>query len=92
MYKVIAIIVLIFVIITLAKIYLNRKWKLIFTTFGHENYFKVVAKLKNAGVKYKIKTPLNVNDRQRFNDNSQYDIYVKKEEEHLAQRAMHQSD
>ncbi|RFU60628.1 hypothetical protein [Bacillus sp. V59.32b] len=92
MYKVIAIIILIFVIIKLAQLYINRNWKLLHTTFGHENYYKAVAKLKSAGVKYKTKTPLNVNNRERLNDNTQYDIYVKKEEEHLAQRAMNQSD
>lgn len=92
MYRIIAIIVLIYVFIKLGQLYLNRKWKLLHTTFGHENYYKAVAKLKSAGVKYKTKTPLNVNNRERFNDNTQYDIYVKKEDEHLAQRAMQHTD
>ncbi|RJS62568.1 hypothetical protein CJ483_12595 [Bacillus sp. PK3_68] len=65
----------------------NRKWKLVRTVHGHESYYMVVGKLKSNGVSYKTKTPINFGHRS-FSDNTQYDIYVKKEEEHKAITAL----
>jgi hypothetical protein len=70
------------------KMYLNRKWKLFYTAFGQENYFKVVSELKANGVNYKVEIPSRLNYYRSFNDNTQYDIYVKKEDAHLAANAM----
>lgn len=69
----------------------NRNWKLIYTTFGNEEYFKIISKLKDAGIKYKVVTPFRGMDTRnvRFIDNTQYDIYVKKEDEHKAIGAFH---
>lgn len=65
----------------------HRKWKLVRSVHGHESYYIVVGKLKNNGVSYKTKTPINFGHRG-FNDNTQYDIYVKKEDEHIALTAL----
>jgi hypothetical protein len=70
------------IIASFIKMYLNRNWKLFYTAFGQENYFKVVSQLQSDGVKYKVKIPLQFNRERSFNDNTQYDIYVKKEEVH----------
>ncbi|MFD1356987.1 hypothetical protein ACFQ4X_03675 [Fictibacillus halophilus] len=66
------------------KMYLNRNWKLYYTAFGQENYFKVVSQLQSDGIKYKVKVPLQFDRERSFNDNTQYDIYVKKDEVHRA--------
>lgn len=76
------------IITSLLQIFLNRKWKLVYTAFGQENYFKITAKLNENGVKYKTKIPPNGFRERSFNDNTQYDIYVKKEKSHLAARAI----
>jgi hypothetical protein len=93
MYIAITILVSIFVLIAIARLYANRKWKLIYSAFGYEHYFRIIGKLKSEGVGYKTKTPMNFNNSDnRFNDNTQYDIYVKKEEEHLAHRALQKAN
>jgi protein associated with RNAse G/E len=66
------------------KMYVNRKWKLFYTAFGQENYFKIVSKLKANGVNYKVEIPSRFNFNRSFNDNTQYDIYVKKEDVYRA--------
>ena len=86
-----AIIVLvgIYLIYSLLQHYFNRKWVLLNTAFGYENYFKIIAKLQNAGVKYKTKTPVDTRGSDnRFKDQTQYDIFVKKDEEHIAHAAV----
>ncbi|HEY9577810.1 MAG TPA: hypothetical protein VIR64_09065 [Pseudobacillus sp.] len=65
----------------------NRKWKLLRTVHGHESYYAVVGKLRNHGVPYKIRTPITFGGRS-FHDNTQYDIYVKEEDEHMAVAAL----
>ncbi|GGI11619.1 hypothetical protein [Gottfriedia solisilvae] len=64
-------------LISITQIILNRKWELIYTAYGYEDYFKFISKLKSEGVKYKVELPVNARS-DRFNDNTQYDIYVKK--------------
>lgn len=64
-------------LISIAQLILNRKWELIYTAYGYEDYFKFISKLKSEGVKYKVELPVNARS-DRFNDNTQYDIYVKK--------------
>jgi hypothetical protein len=72
---------------------LFSKYKcLVYTAFGNENYYKVVNNLIKYGVSYEtvsIRNP-NVNGNfARNNDLSQYDIYVKEEDKHKAQQAIH---
>ncbi|MED4204921.1 hypothetical protein [Neobacillus mesonae] len=68
-----------------------RDWTLIYSTFGNEEYFRIIAILKSAGIKFKIETPSRGIDTRtsRFKDNTQYNFYVKKEEEHLAVKVLH---
>lgn len=76
---------------SLIQKYRDRNMKLIYTAFGQENYFKVISKLNNDGVKYKVRVPgqnFGVSERSII-DNTQYDIYVKKEEVHRAGNALH---
>ncbi|WP_066062866.1 hypothetical protein [Neobacillus soli] len=88
MYVALMILVGLALIISFLQFLLNRKWTLIYTAIGYENYFGVIGKLKKAGVKYKSKTPMNFRVDARFKDNTQYDIYVKKEDEHFANKAL----
>jgi len=85
------IIILVFcaLFVSLLQLFFNRKWQLFYTAFGHDDYFMIIAKLKAAGIKYKSKTPVNFRGDTRFKDDTQYDIFVKKEEEHRAQAAIH---
>ncbi len=78
------------VLYSFIQLYLNRKWKLIYTTNGYQNYFKIIGKLKKNGIEYKTKLPMNFSGR-RFNENTQYDIYVKKDLEHLALQSLYQN-
>jgi hypothetical protein len=70
----------------------NRNWKLLYTAFGSENYFKVIGKLKSAGIKHKTKSRVNLGHENNFKDFTQYDIYVKKEDEHKTQTALHKNN
>ncbi|QKE72469.1 hypothetical protein HPK19_06495 [Arthrobacter citreus] len=38
-------------LISIVQLILNRKWELIYTTYGYEDYFKIISKLKDEGVK-----------------------------------------
>jgi len=72
---------------------LLSKYKvLVYTAFGSENYFKAISKLQSHGVRYRTETFNNNYNSSQFQsrvDNSQYDIYVKPEDEHRAQQAIH---
>ena len=90
MYTLIAILASVFIIFKIIRAFINRNWKLIYTTFGNEQYFKIIGKLNTAGIKYKSVTPYSFDNRNnQFIDQTQYDIYVKKEVEHLAVQAIH---
>jgi len=64
---------------------------LIYTAFGNADYYKVVGKLSVGGVSYETVSIRSANMNQYFsnNDYSQYDIYVKEEDKHKAQQAIH---
>lgn len=80
----------IIVLYSFIQLYLNRKWKLIYTAFGYQNYFIIIGKLKKNGIEYKTKLPINLRSRQ-FDENTQYDIYVKNDSEHLALQSLYQN-
>jgi flagellar biosynthesis/type III secretory pathway M-ring protein FliF/YscJ len=86
----VSVLFLILVIFTLFRLVFNRKWKLLYTAFGYEKYFRVVSALKDDGIKYKTKTPMGaIRNRELINnDFTQYDIYVKKDEEEKAVGAL----
>jgi hypothetical protein len=92
MKTVIIILVVFSLLISLLQLFFNRKWLLFYTAFGHDNYFMIIAKLNAAGVKYKTKSPVSTRGDARFNDQTQYDIFVKKEEEHMAHAALHKQN
>ncbi|SEB45564.1 hypothetical protein SAMN05443246_0445 [Paenibacillus sp. GP183] len=62
----------------------------IFTSFNQSEYYQAVNKLKEHGISYRSRitshdTGIMSSNR---NDNSQYDIYVKKGEEYFAEKAL----
>lgn len=64
---------------------------IVFTTFKEEQYFKMIHKLDNHGVSHRTKVSSMdaggmYSGRGSMN---QYDIYVKKEDVHLAEQAIH---
>lgn len=87
----IAIILALIVFLSLKMVF-NRNWKLVYTAFGHDDYFRVIGKLKQGGVLYKTKSPVNLEEPSRFKDMTQYDIYVKKEDEHIALNVLHNAN
>lgn len=69
------------------------KRTLVYSCFGNEKYFAIVNKLNNAGIKH---TTRFINNNRSLRGHStamdrtiQYDIYVKKEDEHIALQAIH---
>lgn len=79
------------VLFTNVLTYIFSKHKcLVFTTFNHDDYFKVASKLQHHGVTYRTKfTGRNKGEIgvERLGP-TQYDLYVKKSEEHLASKAI----
>ncbi|MGZ0050528.1 hypothetical protein [Brevibacillus gelatini] len=78
---------------------LFSKYKcLVYTAFGHEQYLQVVHRLSAHGVPFRTRSHLYAN---RFlsdsagmfprEDRTQYDIYVKKEDEARAYQAIHKT-
>jgi hypothetical protein len=92
MKTVIIILVVFALLFSLLQHYFNRKWQLFYTAFGYDQYFMIIAKLNAAGVKFKTKSPVSTRGDARFKDQTQYDIFVKKEEEHKAHAALHKKD
>ncbi|MRH42588.1 hypothetical protein GH741_07810 [Aquibacillus halophilus] len=69
---------------------LHKKYKQVYIAFGNEDYYRVIDKLKNNGIVYKVKIITN----QRSNDlnpahSSQYEIYVKDRLEQKALSTIH---
>lgn len=77
-------------IISIFQILVNRNWKCIYTAYGYQEYFKIIGQLKQKGVSYKTKIPINLRVGRFYdNINTQYDIYVKKELEYKAVEALY---
>lgn len=93
MYIIIGILVVVIACVLTVKIISYKYWTCIYTAFGNDNYFKVIAKLENEGIQFKTKTPMNLGsqDFQNRNETTQYDVFVKKEHEQIAQRAVHKN-
>lgn len=72
---------------------LFSKYKcLVYTSFGGEDYFRVINKLQSHGVKYRTQIFNNNYNSSEFfgrTDNTQYDIYVRPEDEQEAHQAIH---
>ncbi len=93
MYIMIGILVFVIACAVTAKLISYKYWTCIYTAFGNDDYFKVVAKLEREGIRFKTKTPMNLgsDNFQNRHENTQYDVFVKKEQEHIAQMAVHKS-
>lgn len=94
MYIMIGLIVFLFISISIIRTLYYRNWKLIYSAYGSEEYFRIIAKLKTEGIKFRISSPYRGFDTRidRFKDNTQYEIYVKKDQEHLAVKALYKSN
>jgi hypothetical protein len=71
---------------------LSSKKKLVYTTFSQKDYYKVASNLKSSSVKYRVDTIANTSSSPggTYNDlGTEYKFYVKKEDEHKAQQAIH---
>jgi len=71
----------------------SKKKCLVYTSFGTEDYSRAIGKLQNAGISYRTRFISNSSSRQNHyvgrSTNTQYDIFVKKEDEHRALGAIH---
>lgn len=66
---------------------------LVYSCFGNEKYFEIINKLNNAGIRHMTRFINNNAGRAGsttvLDRTVQYDIYVKKEDEHKALQAIH---
>ncbi len=77
-------------IVDIVEYLFSNKKSLIYSAFGQKDYFRVVDRLRNSGVKYRVRTIRDMSSRQIHKDNfTQYDIYVKEEDVGKAQEAIH---
>lgn len=76
---------------SLFRMLFSKHKHLVYTAFGHDKYFNIVSKLKAGGVSYRTEMERNPNSQTVIgnNDYTQYDIYVKEEDQHKAQHAIH---
>jgi hypothetical protein len=59
----------IFLVFSIISMFVNRKWTLYTTAIGYKNYFDIINRLQQAGIKYKTKTPLGAyRNRDTFGD------------------------
>lgn len=68
----------------------DRGWTSVYTALDDENYFRVVSKLKQAGIHYKTKSSFNLTTTP-FGGNRQrhYEIYVKEKDVNSAYHELH---
>jgi precorrin-6B methylase 2 len=68
----------------------SKHRRLVFTAFNQSKYYDAINKLKSHGISYRSR--ITSHDTGTVgsgrNDNSQYDIYVKKDEVYLAEKAI----
>ncbi|KHE73196.1 hypothetical protein [Halobacillus sp. BBL2006] len=70
----------------------SSKKTLVYSAFSQKDYFTVISKLKAASIKYRIATTSNMSSPPggSYNDfGTEYKVYVKKEDEEEAARAIH---
>lgn len=77
-------------IVDLIEYLISNKKHLVYSTFDMNDYYKVAARLKASSVKYRVSTYADTPPAGFGGPhNNQYKIYVKKEDEHKANRAIH---
>ncbi|PAK39096.1 hypothetical protein CHI08_19285 [Peribacillus simplex] len=93
MYIMIGILVFMIACAVIPKLISYKYWTCIYTAFGNENYYKAVAKLEREGIPFKTKTPMNLGSEriQNRHEATQFDVFVKKEQEHIAQRVINKN-
>lgn len=67
----------------------------IYTAFGNEAYFQAVGKLRSHGVPFRARSHPDTHASNQYFPRTelvQFDIYVKLEDEHRAQAAIHSSN
>lgn len=67
----------------------SSKKTLVYDTFLMKDYYSISGKLKTAGVKYRVATFSQHSPGGWGDQNNEYKIYVKKEDEYLALAAIH---
>jgi hypothetical protein len=77
-------------IMNIIRFFFSKYRYLLFTSFNISEYYNAVNKLKQHGVSYRSRiTSYDTGTRySNRNDNSQYDIFVKKDDQHLAEKAL----
>jgi hypothetical protein len=65
----------------------SRKKTNVYTTFNMGIYYKVAGRLKEAGIPYR--TSVRTQNAQWGAHNNEYKIYVKNEDKHRADQAIH---
>jgi flagellar biosynthesis/type III secretory pathway M-ring protein FliF/YscJ len=91
MFVAISTLILFFLGVELIRYASNRNWKLIYSTYGYDEYFRIITILKSEGIKYKLDSANSmVGDSRmdRFKDSTRYDILVKKEDEFKSIQAL----
>lgn len=85
----------------LIRYFFLKKKHLAYTAFGMDMYYKACGKLSQGDVQYDAVRKMSANlfspsaeahipmTRGNEMDNSQYDFYVRKEDQHKAQQALH---
>jgi hypothetical protein len=77
------------VVYSISRIHFMRKWALLYTTFTNEDYFQIASKLDRNGIRYTTKIRVDFRGFYRtVTDHKQIDIYVKKEDEYKAVKAL----
>lgn len=80
-------------IFNIFKTFFTKK-KLVYSAFGNEDYFRIVARLKEHGVKYSVKSNIDLSHRRNVINSrfKQYDFYVREDDVHKANEAIHRKD
>ncbi|NRF93364.1 hypothetical protein HQN89_20605 [Paenibacillus frigoriresistens] len=65
---------------------------LVFTAFNQSKYYDAVNNLKGHGVSYRSRITSQVTGTMGSNGNSQYDIYVKKNQVYSAEKAINSNE
>lgn len=78
------------VVYGVVEIFSEKGWTSVYTALDDESYFRVVGKLKQAGIRYKTKSSFNLTTTP-FGGNRQrhYEIFVKEEDANNAYYALH---
>ncbi|NRD77076.1 hypothetical protein HPT25_06140 [Bacillus sp. BRMEA1] len=68
-----------------------KNWTSVYIALNDDSYFQAISKLKQAGVRYKIKSSFDQTSTPMFGGNRQrhYEIYVKEKDAHYASQQLY---